>query len=172
MVANPIRHGRASKRSKTIEERCATGDFREHNGHKPLENGHRLGDLLGLLFRLILQYLGDNAFLSRCNRPDGTLPKAATEPTKFHRQHYRPFASAHADWPNLVELGQRQVLRSYLFRLWTTDPRGEVMRPKPPVTPKLCRASWAEFWMTDAELDSLVHWVVANYRAGAAHVLA
>ncbi len=138
---------------------------------EPLEDGHELGDSLALVFQLVLQYLDEKGYLSRCNRPNGP-PKAATDPRKFHHLHYRSFGSEHRSWPTLAEPDQRRALRSYLFRQWTTDPQARVVRPRPPARVVLCKASWAEFWMTDEELNDLVSWSVSHYQRGAADLFA
>ena len=168
MEAHDIRHGRGTKRSMRIQDRCAQERFEEH-GRPPLENGHELGDHLKLLFEYLLQHLNDSGYLQRCNQPHGP-PRAATDALKFHRLHYRRFGEQNFNWATLPEAEQRRVLRSYLFMLWTTDPQKKVMRPQPCDRTVACQASWGAFWLSDAELDKLVGDAVCNYRVGAVHL--
>jgi hypothetical protein len=169
MRQNPIRHGRGTKRSIPIEERCGMlAGFQEHGGRQPVEQGHRMGDLLGLLWQVLLQQLKEKEYLPRCG---ASVPRKATDPRKFHSLHYRSFLKAHPRWGEYTATEQSEALRQFLFDYWTTDKLNEVMRPELTTRRKLCRASWGEFWLTDMELDELVSDVVREYRDGADRVL-
>ena len=167
MRSNEIRHGRSTKFSKTLQQRIVDDDFRQHGGGRPAERGHQLGDRLGLLIRLVLQYLKDEKYLDRCK---GHVPAAATNPNKLHSRLYRQWATTYANWDRLAEADQRQNLRAVLFKMWTTDKKGQVMRPSEEKRRRLCEASWNTFWLSDHELDDLVASVISTYRAQAQFV--
>ena len=127
----------------------------------------QLGDRLGLLLRLVLQHLADEKYLDRC---EGTVPAAATDPKKLHSRLYKQWFTTNADWDSLEEPDQRQRLRNVLFKMWTTDKNGQVMRPSAEQQRRLCEASWNTFWLSDDELDTLVASVLSTYRAQAQFV--
>ena len=52
---------------------------------RPVEEGHTQGDIFKLLIRLIQRQLQERNFLQRCG---DEVPKAATNPEKFHSLHY------------------------------------------------------------------------------------
>ena len=88
MDENAIRHGRGTKRSVPLETRLATDNFDVHGGDgsmRPVEEGHTQGDIFKLLIRLIQRQLQERNFLQRCG---DEVPKAATNPEKFHSLHY------------------------------------------------------------------------------------
>ena len=164
MRDNEIRHGRPTKFSKTLEQRIVDDDFGQHGGGRPAEKGQQLGDRLGLLLRLVLQHLADENYLNRC---EGRVPAAAIDPKKLHQRLYKQWVSRNPDWDNLEEGDQRQRLRDVLFKMWTTDKKGQVMRPSEEKRRRLCEASWNTFWLSDHELDTLVASVISTYRAQA-----
>ena len=104
------------------------------------------------------------------DRCEGPVPKAATDPKKLHDRLYIYWVTNFADWDSLTEPVQRQHLRAMLFKMWTTDKNGQVMRPSEKQRRCLCKASWKKFWLNDDELDTLVHSVVSTYRAQALFV--
>ena len=161
MRKNAIRHGRPSKHSKTLAQRIEEEDFEQHGGKRPVESDHHLGDRLGLLLRLVLQHLEDEKYLHRCQNE---VPKAATDPQRLHRKLYTYWVNTYPNYDDLTETTQMQILRAVLFKMWTTDKKGEVMRPEEKERRRQCEASWNTFWMTDAELDDLVTWVITTYR--------
>ena len=55
-------------------------------------------------------------------------------------------------------------MRDLLFKMWTTDKKGQVMRPSEEQQRRLCEASWNTFWLSDGELDTLVASVISAYR--------
>ena len=120
-----------------------------------------------MLLRLVLQHLADEEYLDRC---EGLVPAAATNPMKLHSRLYKNWVTKYADWDSLTEPVQRQHLRAMLFKMWTTDKKGQVMRPSEKQRRRLCKASWNKFWLNDDELDTLVHSVVSTYRAQALFV--
>ena len=167
MRNNAIRHGRPTKFPKTLDQRIVQDDFGQHGGGRPVERGHQRGDRLGLLLRLVLQHLADKDYLDRC---EGPVPVAATNPMKLHSRLYKHWVTKYADWDSLEEPDQRQRLRDMLFKMWTTDKKGQVMRPSEKQQRRLCEASWNTFWLSDDELDTLVASVISTYRAQAQFV--
>ena len=167
MRNNDIRHGRPANFSKTLEQRIVDDDFGRHDGGRPVEKGHELGDRLGLLLTLVLQHLADRNYLDRC---ESRVPAAAINPRKLHRSLYNHWGTTNADWDILEEPDQRQRLRGVLFKMWTTDKKGQVMRPSEEQQRRRCEASWNTFWLNDHELDTLVASVISTYRAQAQFV--
>ena len=167
MRNNDIRHGRPTNFSKTLEQRIVDDDFGRHDGGRPVEKGHELGDRLGLLLTLVLQHLADRNYLDRC---ESRVPAAAINPRKLHRSLYNHWGTTNADWDILEEPDQRQRLRGVLFKMWTTDKKGQVMRPSEEQQRRRCEASWNTFWLDDHELDTLVSSVISTYRAQAQFV--
>ena len=164
MRNNEIRHGRPTKFSKTLDQRIEDNDFGRHGGGRPAEKGQQLGDRLGLLLRLVLKHLADENYLNRC---EGRVPAAAINPKKLHQRLYKQWVHNNAAWDSLEEPDQRQRLRDVLFKMWTTDKKGQVMRPLEEQRRRLCEASWNKFWLSDHELDTLVASVISTYRAQA-----
>ena len=128
---------------------------------RPVEEGHTQGDIFKLLIRLIQRQLQERNFLQRCG---DEVPKAATNPEKFHSLHYRTFVEQNPHFSENLEAEQMSILGAWLFDLWTTDPKKVVMRPTDSAPRVLCRASWGHFWLTDVELESLVSDVITAFR--------
>ena len=167
MRKNAIRHGRPSKHSKTLAQRIEDEDFEQHGGKRPMESDHHLGDRLGFLLTLVLQYLRDGGYLLRCT---GEVPRAAQDPRRLHGRLYTHWLTNYANWDTLTEATQRCHLRAILFKMWNTDKKREVMRPEEEQRRRLCEASWNKFWLSDDELDDLVISVISTYRAEAQFV--
>ena len=115
----------------------------------------------------MLQHLADKKYLDRC---ESRVPAAAKTPDKLHSRLYKRWVTTNADWDSLEEPDQRQRLRGVLFKMWTTDKKGQVMRPSEEQQRRRCEASWNTFWLDDHELDTLVSSVISTYRAQAQFV--
>ena len=92
------------------------------------------------------------------------MPRAARDPEKFHRLHYRNFVTANPEFAQKSEDEQLVIVRNWLFDLWSTDRDRLVMRPTDLSRRVLCAASWKDFWLTDDELQSLVSDVITAFR--------
>ena len=166
MNRNPIRHGRGTERSVSLETRLATDNFGEHSGDgsmRPVEEGHDQGDIFKLVIRLIQKQLREGNFLERCGG-DGWVPRAATDPEKWHGMYYRKFVEKNPHFSRKPAAEQMSIIRAWLFNLWSTDPNKRVMRPTGSAPLVLCSASWGDFWLEDDELDSLVFHVITDFR--------
>ena len=85
--------------------------------------------------------------------------------------YYRRFVETHFHFSERSTTEQMCILRSWLFDLWTTDSKKQVMRPDVLARRVKCRASWGDFWLTDHELDALVSHVIKAFQQGCDHLL-
>ena len=115
------------------------------------------GDELGVLFNVVLQkllILNDSGATPRMT----TIPKGA-EPTQFHATCWRPFTKD-IDWAAMSIPEKSKHLHAWLFMKFTLSPQSLCMLPGCGVKRKRNNACWLGFWMTDRELDVLVHEVM------------
>ena len=87
-----------------------------------------------------------------------TIPKGA-EPKKWHATCWRPFAK-NIDWVTMSIPEKYNHLRAFLFKKFTLSPQSLCMLPGRGIKRKRNDACWLDFWMTDPELDVLVHEVM------------
>ena len=166
MNRNPIRHGKGTERSVSLETRLATDNFGVHSNDgsmRPVEASHHQGDIFKLVIRLVQKQLQEGNFLERCGR-DAQVPRAATDPEKLHRLHYRKFVEKNPHFSQKPAAKQMSIIRGWLFDMWSTDPRKMVMSPSGSAPRVKCTASWGDFWLDDDELDSLVSNVITEFR--------
>ena len=166
MNRNPIRHGKGTERSVSLETRLATDNFGVHSNDgsmRPVEASHHQGDIFKLVIRLVQKQLEEGNFLERCGR-DAQVPRAATDPEKLHRLHYRKFVEKNPHFSRKPAAKQMSIIRGWLFDMWSTDPRKMVMSPSGSAPRVKCTASWGDFWLDDDELDSLVFHVITEFR--------
>ena len=64
---------------------------------------------------------------------------------------------------------RREYLHAYLFRLWSTDPKGLELLPAPAQRVG-SRAKWGSFYISDAELEALCDEVMRMYHVQEHHV--
>ena len=115
------------------------------------------GDELGVLFNVVLQkllILNDSGATPRMK----TIPKGA-EPKKFHATCWRPFTK-NIDWVTMSIPEKSNHLHAFLFKKFTLSPQNLCMLPGRGIKRRRNDACWLDFWMTDRELDVLVHEVM------------
>ena len=159
ILTNPIRHGRETDNSKPFSDRLESGHFPRHGGQHVCAP-QRVGDLLGLLFRILLEHVRETEYLHRCRvKP----PKMCTDVRKFHTKHFKTF-SQQFPTETIYPFLQVDVLYKLLFDYWNTDRELRVMCPFDPQRWVRCKAQWGDFWMTETELWFFVVEVVRRYR--------
>ena len=158
MRKHDIRHGKATGRSILLSDRVSQDRF-EH--HVPLDAMHGPGDRIALLFGFILSHITVAKFLSRTGLP--TPPKAAVSVRKFHSEHSKQFKLANPFWDEYPEAEMAARLREFLFRLFSTDRERKMMTPSNGQRPRLCDASWGDFWLDEQELNAIVESTVMFY---------
>ena len=100
----------------------------------------RVGDILGLLFRILLEHLRETAYLHRCRvKP----PKMCTDVRKFHTKHFKTF-SQQFPTETIYPFLQVYVLYELLFDYWNTDRERRVMCPFDPQRWARCTAKWGD----------------------------
>ena len=151
------RRGHVSPNSVPFEQRIIEDRF-EH--HTPSVLNQTDGDHFGLLVRVLLGKMQDRNFLERI---EGPLPKMVTDPIKFHRLYYRKWTVANGSWRELDSSRLCQALSKFLFRRLSTDKEDTELSPADPKRRKTCNAGWKSFYITEAELQSLVMEVVTQY---------
>jgi len=151
------RRGHFTSKSVPFQQRM-TAELFEH--HVPSVLNQTDGDHFGLLVRVLLGKMHDGKFLERI---EGPLPKLATDPIKFHRLYYKRWTVANGSWLELDSSRLCQALSKFLFRLLSTDKEETELSPADPKRRKTCNAGWKSFYITEAELKSLVMDVVTQY---------
>ena len=135
-----------------------TAERFEH--HVPSVLNQTDGDHFGLLVRVLLGKMKDGKFLERI---EGPLPRLVTDPIKFHRDYYKRWTDANGSWRELDFSGLCEALYKFLFRLLSTDKKDTELSPADPKRRKMCNAGWKSFYITEAEMKSLVMHVVTQY---------
>ena len=159
--ANPIRHARATLKSKTIEQRVQDHDF---SSHAPYSTDQYLGDVFSLLVRALQSELLERGLLERCSEG---IPKSASDPKKLHRLHYRRFADAvGAIWCTAEPEVRQQWVSNWLWTLFCTDRLNKDLAPADRSRWRICNASWKGFWVDDDEPALLVDAVVTQHELG------
>ena len=85
---------------------------------------------------------------------------------------FRLFARFFAEgenWAAMLPATRKEYLRTYLFRLWSTDRRGQQLLPEPERRVP-SRAKWGSFYISDAELEDLCDEVMRMYHVQEHHV--
>ena len=125
--------------------------------HHPVEEG----DDLSILFALLLHHMEMQGYMGRMPQK----PRVAESVDRFHSQFWPKFLKGvDSPWASLTSQQKTRHVRSWLFRKFTMDPRGECMLPGPGAKRKhRNEASWKGFTLTDAELDKLVQSVMGDY---------
>ena len=157
-------HGKpATKKSVPMRERLANPNASGTSKMRKLTYDTSAGNAGGLLFRLVLEHVDTKGFLRRC----GThIPKAARDPLKFHSNFSNEFfGSCRLSWEQMSPSQQHDHLKSFLFKKWTTDVKGEAMLPARSNQWRRCEASWGDFSLSDSELADLCHDVMEAYTA-------
>jgi len=151
------RRGHFTSKSVPFQQRLTAQRF-EH--HVPSVLNQTDGDHFGLLVRILLGKMHDGKFLERI---EGSIPRLAIDPIKFHRSYYKRWTDANDRWRELDSSRLADALYEFLFMLWTTDKQGTELVPRDPKRRKLCNAGWKSFYISEAELKSLAMDVVTQY---------
>ena len=162
--------GSHTRRSCPFEDRISSGNLSVHGNDgcmRLLQQRQNAGECLKLLTGLVQGQLKERNLLQRCG---DRVPRAATDPKKFCSMYYRRFVETHFHFSERSTTEKMCILRSWLFDLWTTDSKKQVMRPDVLARRVKCRASWGDFWLTDHELDALVSHVIKAFQQGCDHL--
>ena len=142
------------------------GQWKPSNRHTPWLDGRPEleGNDIGILFALLIHHM----------RTQGLLEKMPEKPRVvadddhgdlFHSQYWKKFLNAAvAPWSEMTPQQKRTHLRSWLFKKFSMDPRGECMLPGLGAKRKIRNeASWRGFEINDTELGELVQAVMDDY---------
>ena len=98
---------------------------------------------------------------------DTGLPRATHDREYFHKLYWRKFAKeCNPPWLEMSPAQKWKRVHAFIFQKFTLDPCGYCMLPR--VGQKRRRrneASWAEFWLSDQELEGIVTDVMSAYEA-------
>ena len=122
------------------------------------------GEVSKLICELLLGVLRERNFLERIrvDESTGLIPKAARDTTTFHRKYWKDFQGICGQpFTTLTQANQYAVLREFLWQIFSTDPSGEAMLPSDGELAK--QLSWAGFWLTECEVDSIIEAVMSGY---------
>ena len=135
--------------------------------HYPTQAEDEFNDL-DLLFRILLAALkkpreveGGKGLLQRMP----VQPKTATVPEEFHSKFGKLFGQGcHPPWLQMTLPQRGTRLHSFLFTKFSLDKKMKCMLPRPG-SPKKPRneACWLKFWLSDAELTSVVAETMEEY---------
>ena len=135
--------------------------------HYPTQTEDEFNDL-DLLFRILLAALkkpreveGGKGLLQRMP----VQPKTATVPEEFHSKFGKRFGQGcRPPWLQMTLPQRGTRLHSFLFTKFSLDKKMRCMLPGPGL-PKKPRneACWREFWLSDAELNSVVAETMEEY---------
>ena len=155
--------------SKSLQERkrihASGGVGFDH--HHPTQAEDELNDL-DLLFRVLLAALkkpreveDGKGLLQRMP----VQPKTATVPEEFHSKFGKRFGQGcRPPWLQMTLLQKETRLHSLLFTKFSLDKTRNFMLPRHDRDKKLRNdACWREFWLSDAELNSVVAETMEEY---------
>ena len=144
------------------------GEGFEH--HIPTQPEDEFNDL-DVLFRVLSRALkkpraveGGKGWLERMPK----YPKTATDPAEFHSKFAKPFGKdCIPPWLQMSMPQKRKRLHDFLFTKFSLDKKMQCMNPESHVKKKLRNdAGWYDFWLSDAELTTLVAETMEEYARG------
>ena len=155
--------------SKPLHERQKIHESGGHGftHHYPTQAENELNDL-ALLFRILLAALkkpreveGGKGLLQRMP----VQPKTATVPEEFHSKFGKRFGQGcRPPWLQMTLLQKDTRLHSFLFTKFSLDKTMNFMLPRHDRDKKPRNdAGWLEFWLSDAELTSVVAETMEEY---------
>ena len=147
-----------------LEMRAAGDNWHPNHGRPNPDSTVEDGAAFRLICDLLLGVLREWKFLERIevDKKTGRIPRAARDTTKFHRVYWKDFqVICLQPFSELTEAEQYAALRLFLWRKFSTDPSGKAMVP--PEGKKAKKLSWAGFWLTEVEVESISEAVMSAY---------
>ena len=155
--------------SKSLQERKriheSGGEGFDH--HYPTQAEDEFNDF-DVLFRVLSRALkkpraveGGKGWLERMPK----YPKTATDPAEFHSKFGKPFGKDYdPPWLLMSMPQKRKRLHAFLFTKFSLDRKMQCMMPESHIQKKPRNdAGWKEFWLSDAELTTLVAETMEEY---------
>ena len=93
------------------------------------------------------------------------LPRATWDYEYFHHQNWTKFAGmCDPPWRDMSIPQKRCIVRNFILNKFTLDPQHICMYPPYGAKRKMRNdACWPGFWLSDEELDDIVHRLMSAY---------